>query len=168
MGVPLHHDRALFEALILEGVQAGLSWITVLRKRAHYRTVFDGFQAEKIARYSEAKKAALLADAGIIRNRLKVEATIGNARAYLNLREQGQSLNEFVWAVVEGQPRVNHFESQSQVPASTAQSEQLSKALKKAGFRFVGPTIVYAFMQAAGLVNDHLITCPRHQQVQQR
>ncbi|MDX1803692.1 MAG: DNA-3-methyladenine glycosylase I [Alcanivorax sp.] len=161
-GVPEYDDRALFECLNLEGAQAGLSWITVLRKREHYRQVFDGFEAQKIARYDEAKVAELLADPGIIRNRLKVAATIGNARAYLQLQEQGHSFSDFLWGFVDGRPRINHFERLDQVPAKTPEAEALSKALKTRGFKFVGPTIVYAFMQATGMVNDHLLSCPRH------
>ena len=161
-GVPEYDDRALFECLNLEGAQAGLSWITVLRKREHYRKVFDGFDAEKIARYDDSKVAALLQDAGIIRNRLKVAATIGNAQSYLALRDQGQTLSDFLWDFVDGQPQINHFHTLKEVPASTPVAEAMSKALKKRGFKFVGPTIVYAFMQATGMVNDHLTTCPRH------
>ncbi len=161
-GVPDHDDRSLFECLNLEGAQAGLSWITVLRKRDHYRQVFDGFDAEKIARYDDAKVAALLADPGIIRNRLKVAATIGNAQAYLTLREQGRTLSDYLWAFVDGKPQINHFRTLQDVPVTTPVAEAMSKNLKKRGFRFVGPTIVYAFMQATGMVNDHLIGCPRH------
>lgn len=161
-GVPEYNDQALFECLNLEGAQAGLSWITVLRKREHYRKVFDGFDAEKIARYDDRKVAALLQDAGIIRNRLKVAATIGNARSYLALRDEGLTLSDFLWDFVDGQPQINHFRTLKEVPASTPVAEAMSKALKKRGFKFVGPTIVYAFMQATGMVNDHLTTCPRH------
>ena len=161
-GVPDHDDRSLFECLNLEGAQAGLSWITVLRKREHYRQVFDGFDAEKVARYDEAKVAALLADPGIIRNRLKVAATIGNAQAYLTLRDEGLTLSDFLWDFVDGSPQINHFRSLKEVPATTPVAEAMSKALKKRGFKFVGPTIVYAFMQATGMVNDHLTSCPRH------
>jgi len=161
-GVPDHDDRSLFECLNLEGAQAGLSWITVLRKREHYRQVFDGFDAEKVARYDEAKVAALLADPGIIRNRLKVAATIGNAQAYLALRDEGLTLSDFLWDFVDGSPQINHFRSLNEVPATTPVAEAMSKALKKRGFKFVGPTIVYAFMQATGMVNDHLTSCPRY------
>ncbi|EKF73662.1 DNA-3-methyladenine glycosidase I [Alcanivorax hongdengensis A-11-3] len=161
-GVPLHDDRALFELLNLEGAQAGLSWITILRKRERYRQVFDGFDPHKVATYDAIKKAELLQDAGIVRNRLKIEATIGNARAYLALREAGTSLDAFLWDFVDGQAQINHFASLAEVPAVTPTAERLSKALKKQGFRFVGPTIVYAFMQASGMVNDHLVSCPRH------
>ena len=165
-GVPLRDDRALFELLILEGAQAGLSWSTVLKKREHYRRVFDGFDPERIARYDAAKVAALLADPGIIRNRAKVAATIGNAQAWLAMRAAGQSFSDFLWQFVGGQPIVNHWQSMAEVPAKSAQSNTMSKALAKAGFKFVGSTICYAFMQASGMVNDHLLTCPRHAEVQ--
>ena len=161
-GVPDHDDRSLFECLNLEGAQAGLSWITVLRKREHYRQVFDGFDAEKVVRYDEAKVAALLADPGIIRNRLKVAATIGNAQAYLTLRDEGLTLSDLLWDFVDGSPQINHFRSLKEVPVTTPVAEAMSKALKKRGFKFVGPTIVYAFMQATGMVNDHLTSCPRY------
>jgi DNA-3-methyladenine glycosylase I len=161
-GVPEYDDRALFECLNLEGAQAGLSWITVLRKREHYRKVFDGFDAEKIVRYDDRKVVALLQDAGIIRNRLKVAATIGNARSYLALRDEGLTLSDFLWDFVDGSPQINHFHTLKEVPAVTPVAEAMSKVLKKRGFKFVGPTIVYAFMQATGMVNDHLTTCPRH------
>ncbi|MEP1895951.1 MAG: DNA-3-methyladenine glycosylase I [Alloalcanivorax venustensis] len=164
-GVPEHDDRRLFEFLILEGAQAGLSWITVLRKRENYRTALDGFDPEKIARYDDAKIASLLQDSGLIRNRLKMGSAVGNARAYLDLRDAGTSLDSFVWDFVDGEPRINRFRSLSEVPAVTPEAEALSKALKKQGFRFVGPTIMYAFMQAAGLVNDHLVSCPRHREL---
>jgi len=165
-GVPLRDDRALFELLILEGAQAGLSWSTVLKKREHYRRVFDGFDPERIARYDEVKVAALLADPGIIRNRAKVAATIGNAQAWLAMRAAGQSFSDFLWQFVGGRPIVNHWQSMAEVPAKTAQSDAMSKALAKAGFKFVGSTICYAFMQASGMVNDHLLVCPRHAEVQ--
>lgn len=164
-GVPDYDDRSLFECLNLEGAQAGLSWITVLRKRDRYREVFDRFDAEKIVRYDEGKVAELLADPGIIRNRLKVRATIGNARAYLDLKEEGRTFSDFLWDFVDGSPQINHFASLKQVPAATPQAEAMSKALKKRGFKFVGPTIVYAFMQATGMVNDHLTSCPRHREL---
>jgi DNA-3-methyladenine glycosylase I len=163
-GVPLHDDPALFELLVLEGAQAGLSWITVLRKRDHYRRVFDGFDAQKIARYQPAKIARLLADPGIIRNRAKVEGTVRSARAFLSLRERG-TFDDFLWKFVEGQPIVNRHGSLKDIPVETKQSVALSKALRQAGFTFVGPTIVYAFMQASGMVNDHLVSCFRHQDV---
>ncbi len=165
-GVPLRDNRALFELLILEGAQAGLSWATVLKKRAHYRQVFDGFDTARIARYDDEKVATLLADPGIIRNRAKVAATIQNARAYLALTAGGQSFSDFLWSIVGGAPVQNAWSSLAEVPARTAQSDALSKALSRAGFKFVGSTICYAFMQAAGMVNDHLVACPRHQAVQ--
>jgi len=161
-GVPLRDDRALFELLNLEGAQAGLSWSTVLKKREHYRQVFDGFQPEIIARYDETKVAALLADPGIIRNRAKVAATIQNAKVFLSLKESGQSFSETLWQFVDGQPIQNSWQSMSEVPTSTPQAVAMSKALQKLGFKFVGPTICYAFMQASGMVNDHLVNCPRY------
>jgi len=164
-GVPLRDDRALFELLLLEGAQAGLSWATVLKKREHYRSVFDGFDPERIARYDEAKAAELLADPGIIRNRAKVAAAVRNAQAYLAIEAGGQSFGDFLWRCVDGVPIQNTWRSPAEVPARTAQSDALSKALKQAGFKFVGSTICYAFMQAAGMVNDHLVSCPRHAQV---
>lgn len=164
-GVPLHDDRALFELLILEGAQAGLSWATVLKKREHYRRVFDGFEPERVARYDARKVADLLADPGIIRNRAKVAAAIGNAQACLALQAGGQSFNDFLWSFVGGQPVQNHWQSLAEVPAKTAQSDAMSKALVRAGFKFVGSTICYAFMQASGMVNDHLVSCPRHAEV---
>jgi DNA-3-methyladenine glycosylase I len=164
-GVPSHDDRHLFEMLILEGAQAGLSWITVLRKRAHYRAVFDGFDPERIARYDDAKVAALLADAGIVRNRAKVAATIGNARAYLKLREEGRTLDALVWAFVDGRPVQNHWKSIKEAPASTPVSDAMSRELIKRGFKFVGTTICYAYMQAIGMVNDHTTDCFRHREV---
>ena len=166
-GVPCFDERTLFEFLILEGAQAGLSWITVLKKREHYRAVMDGFDAQRIARYDDTKIAALLQDPGIIRNRLKVNAAVTNAQATLTMLEQGQGLVPYFWDAVGGQPIVNHYTSLQQVPASTDISERISKDLKRRGFRFVGPTIIYAFMQAVGLVNDHLVSCFRHQAVQQ-
>ena len=161
-GVPLHDDRALFELLILEGAQAGLSWSTILAKRENYRRAFDGFDAEKIARYDAKKVAALLADPGIVRNRLKIAATIGNARAYLPLHAAPGGFDRFIWSVVGGQPVVHRRRDRHAVPVRTPASDALSAALRAQGFKFVGTTICYAFMQAAGLVNDHLVTCPRH------
>ena len=160
-GVPNGDSRALFEKLILEGFQSGLSWITILRKREHFRRVFDGFDAEKIAAYGPEKVAALLGDPGIVRNRLKVEAAIDNARAYLKLTEK-QRLSRFLWDFVDGKPVQNHIASPSQIQAQTALSLTISKALKREGFRFVGPTTVYAMMQAVGMVNDHLAACHRY------
>ena len=164
-GVPVHDERELFEGLCLEGAQAGLSWITILRKREHYRRVFDDFDAERIARYSEAKIQALLADPGIVRNRLKVNGFVKNARAFLDLREQGLSLDQHLWGFVDGRPLQNARQSMTDVPATTTISDAMSKDLKKRGFTFVGSTICYAFMQAAGLVNDHLTSCFRHSQL---
>ena len=161
-GVPLRDDRALFELINLEGAQAGLSWSTVLKKRETYRAAFDQFDPEKIALYDERQVAELLANPGIVRNRLKVAATIGNAKAYLTLQATGQSFSAFVWQFVDGKPLQNQRRSMSEVPAQTAESDAMSQALKKAGFKFVGSTICYAFMQACGMVNDHLIECHRH------
>ena len=161
-GVPLHNERRLFEMLILEGAQAGLSWITVLRKRPHYRQVFDRFDPQKIACYDKRRISALLKDPGIIRNRLKVEGTVKNARAWLELKESEGSVRDFLWQFVDGQPVHNTWRHLRQVPAQTLQSEAMSKALKKRGFTFVGPTICYAFMQAVGMVNDHTTDCFRH------
>ena len=158
-GRPLRDDRALFELLTLEGCQAGLSWITVLRKREHYRKVYDGFDAHKIARYTPAKLARLLADPGIIRHRGKIEASVGNARAYLDLVEREGSFAKFVWSVVGGKPRRNRPRTLKDVPAKTVESDALSKALAKQGFKFVGSTICYAFMQASGMVDDHVAGC---------
>jgi len=161
-GVPCRDDRALFELLTLEGAQAGLSWITVLRKRENYRRLFDGFDAEKIARYTPKRIEKLLQDPGIIRNRLKVESTVSNARAFLELQGEPGGFSGFVWGFVDGRPIRNRPRTLAEVPASTPASDALSKALKKRGFRFVGTTICYAFMQAAGLVDDHTVDCFRH------
>ena len=161
-GVPLRDDRGLFEMLTLEGAQAGLSWITILRKRENYRRAFDGFDVEKIARYGARKKRALLNDAGIVRNRLKIESTVGNARAFLDLADEHGSFSSFVWAFVDGRPVVNRWRKLSDVPVSTQTSDALSKALKKRGFKFVGTTICYSFMQAVGMVNDHTTDCFRY------
>ena len=161
-GVPVHDDRLLFEFLCLEGAQAGLSWITILRKRDNYRRVFDNFDASKIARYQDKKIAALLQDPGIVRNRLKVNGFVKNARAFLELLEQGKTLNEYLWEFVDGRPLQNTWRSIDQVPATTEISDKMAKDLKKRGFTFVGSTICYAFMQAAGLVNDHTVDCFRH------
>ncbi|WP_323846291.1 DNA-3-methyladenine glycosylase I [Microbulbifer magnicolonia] len=161
-GRPVTDDTTLFEFLILEGAQAGLSWITVLNKRENYRRLFDDFDAEKIARYTPKKIDRLLQDPGIIRNRLKVEAAVKNARATLALRDAGTSLAEFLWQFTDGRVLLNRRRSLKQVPASTPESDAMSKALKKAGFSFVGSTIMYAHMQATGMVNDHLVTCPAH------
>ena len=160
-GVPLHDDRRLFEMLVLEGAQAGLSWYTILKKRDGYRRAFDGFDPERVARYDDKKVASLLQDPGIVRNRLKVQAAIGNARAWLNLRESGLAFSDFLWDFTGGKPVVNAWRRLEDIPASTPASVVMSKALKKLGFRFVGPTICYAFMQAVGMVNDHTTTCFR-------
>jgi DNA-3-methyladenine glycosylase I len=161
-GVPLHDDRGLFELLILEGAQAGLSWDTILKKRARYRAVFDGFDAEKIARYDKKKVRDLLKDPGIVRNRLKIAATISNAQAFLRVRQEFGSFDQYVWRFVSGTPKVNAWKAHNRVPAKTPESDAMSKDLQKRGFRFVGSTICYAFMQAAGMVNDHLVGCFRH------
>ena len=164
-GVPVHDDRKLFEMLILEGAQAGLSWITILRRRDSYRRAFDGFDPEKIAAYGPKKVSALLADEGIIRNRAKIEATIANAKGFLRLRDEPGGFSGFLWQFVGGAPRQNRFQERSDVPAETAESKAMSKELKKRGFTFVGPTICYAFMQAVGMVNDHQVGCFRHREV---
>jgi DNA-3-methyladenine glycosylase I len=160
-GVPCHDDRMLFEFLTLEGAQAGLSWITILRKRENYRRAFADFDVEAVARYGEADVARLLADPGIVRNRLKIGATIDNARATLAVRKEFGSLDAYLWTFVDGRPVVNQWRSLAQIPAETDTSRAMSRDLKKRGFRFVGPTIMYAFMQAVGMVDDHLISCYR-------
>lgn len=164
-GVPLHDDRRLFEMLILEGAQAGLSWITILRKRETYRQAFDNFEAAKIAGYDERKIEALLANPGIVRNRRKVEAAILNARACLAVQQEFGSFDAYIWQFVGGQPRQNTWRTLAEIPAQTPQSEAMSKDLLKRGFKFVGPTICYAFMQATGLVNDHLVDCFRYKEM---
>src|SRR5262245_2542582 len=164
-GVPLHDDRRLFELLCLEGAQAGLAWITILRKRAGYRRAFDRFDPRKIAAYRASKVRSLLADPGIVRNRLKVQGTIRNARAFLALRAELGTFDHFVWQFVGGEPRRNAFRSLTEIPARTAESAALSRALQQRGFTFVGSTICYAFMQAAGLVNDHVLDCFRYPEV---
>lgn len=161
-GVPVHDDHRLFEYLTLEGAQAGLSWITILRKRAHYRKVFEGFDPARVARFTPRRVEKLLADPGIVRNRLKVESTVSNARAFLELQSAHGSFDQWLWAYVDHRPIVNHFVRFSDIPATTPLAERLSRDMKKAGFRFVGPTILYAFMQATGMVNDHLVSCPAH------
>jgi DNA-3-methyladenine glycosylase I len=164
-GVPLHDGRALFELLILEGAQAGLSWSTILNKRERYRAAFDGFDARKIARYGDREVAALLADAGIVRNRLKVSAAIGNARAFVEVEKEFGGFDAYIWRFTGGRPLRNSWSDVRQVPARTAESEAMSKDLRRRGFRFVGSTICYAFMQATGMVNDHLVSCFRYKQV---
>ncbi|MDX1565047.1 MAG: DNA-3-methyladenine glycosylase I [Phycisphaeraceae bacterium] len=164
-GVPVHTDRKLFEFLILEGAQAGLSWSTILKKRAHYRKVFDRFDPVKIARYTPARLRRLLKDPGIVRNRLKVEATVANARAYLAMDGGRGAFTAYLWSFVGGRTRQNRFATLKQIPAQTPESVAMSKDLRKRGFRFVGPTICYAFMQATGMVNDHETGCFRHKQL---
>ena len=161
-GVPEYDDRALYEKLILDGFQAGLSWITILRKRDNFRRAFDGFAPEKIARYTPKKVERLMQDAGIVRNRMKIEGTVRSARAYLDIMEKGPGFSRLLWDFMGGKPKVNRFRSTSQVPAETELSRKISKELAGRGFKFVGPTIVYAFMQATGMVNDHVVTCHRH------
>jgi DNA-3-methyladenine glycosylase I len=163
-GVPVHDDRVLFEFLLLEGAQAGLSWITILRKREHYRRAFDNFDPKQIARYTAAKQKTLLADAGIVRNRLKVQSAILNAQRALAMQQEFGSLDAYLWRFVGGKPIVNTWRSMKQVPATTAASDAMSKALQQRGFNFVGSTICYAFMQATGMVNDHITACWRHGQ----
>ena len=158
-GRPVHDDRELFEMLNLEGAQAGLSWITILRKRENYLAAFDNFDAEKIVQYDEAKIAELLQNPGIVRNKLKINAVVKNARAFLKIQEEFGSFDSWIWQFVNGKTVVNSWESSAQVPAETAESQAMSKALKKRGFSFVGPTICYAYMQSCGMVNDHLTTC---------
>ncbi len=164
-GVPNHDDRKLFEFLILEGAQAGLSWDTILRKRENYRAAFDEFDYKKIALYDEKKKAELLQNEGIIRNRLKIKSAIQNANAFLNVQKEFGSFDKYIWNFVGGKPIVNNWKNMSEVPASTTISDAISKDLKKRGFNFVGSTIMYAFMQACGLVNDHLTNCSRYKEV---
>ena len=164
-GVPQHDDRVLFEFLILEGAQAGLSWITILKKRENYRRAFDGFDAGRIARYGARDVARLLADPGIVRNRLKIEAAIANARAFLALQESAGSFAAWQWNFVDGRPVRNRWHSLQDVPVTTPVSDAMSKELKRLGFKFVGSTIMYSHMQAVGLVNDHLVSCPRHAEI---
>ncbi len=164
-GVPVHEDRLLFEFLILEGAQAGLSWETVLKKRDNYRSAFEGFDPVKVAAYNTPKVEALLSDPGIIRNRLKILATIQNAQAFLKIQDTLGSFDHYLWQFVSGKPIVNQWESHQEVPASTALSDALSKDLKQKGFKFVGSTICYSFMQAVGMINDHTIDCFRHHEL---
>jgi DNA-3-methyladenine glycosylase I len=164
-GVPLHDDRGLFEFLILEGAQAGLSWETILRKRDSYREAFDGFDPERVARYTPTRVAKLLANPGIVRNRLKVESAVSNARLFLEVQRELGSFDAYVWRFVDGKPRVNAVRAMRDIPASTPQSDAMSKNLRKRGFRFVGTTICYAFMQATGMVNDHAMDCFRYREV---
>ena len=161
-GVPEYNDRALFEKLILDGFQAGLSWITILRKRENFRKAFDGFAPERIARYRPAKIEKLMQDAGIVRNRSKIEGAVSSARAWLEIMEKGAGFSPLLWDYLDGKPKVNHFKTTRDVPTETPISQAMSKELVKRGFKFVGPTIVYAFMEATGMVNDHLVACHRH------
>ena len=165
-GVPERDDRALYEKLVLDGFQAGLSWITILRKRDNFRRAFDDFKPEKIARYDARKKARLMADAGIVRNRLKIEGAVLSARGYLDIMEKGPGFSALLWDFLDGRPKINRFRDTKQVPAETPLSQKMSKELAGRGFKFVGPTIVYAFMQAVGMVNDHLVKCHRHEACQ--
>jgi DNA-3-methyladenine glycosylase I len=162
-GVPEYDDRALFEKLVLDGFQAGLSWITILRKRENFRRAFDGFAPEKIARYRSAKVERLMQDAGIVRNRQKIDGAVLSARAWLDIMNKGPGFSEYLWDFVDGRPKVTHFKTRGQVPAETKISQAMSKDLAQRGFKFCGPTIVYAFMQAVGMVNDHLVSCHRHE-----
>jgi DNA-3-methyladenine glycosylase I len=164
-GVPAHDDHRLFEMLCLEGAQAGLSWITILRKRPDYRLAFDNFNAQQVAHYGEAKVAALLQNAGIVRNRLKVHAFIRNAQAFLQTQAAFGSFDAYIWRFVDGKPIINQWQAHKEIPAQTPVAEAMSKDLKKRGFTFVGPTICYAFMQACGMVNDHTVDCFRYAQV---
>jgi DNA-3-methyladenine glycosylase I len=164
-GVPIHNDRVLFEFLVLEGMQAGLSWETVLKKRASYRDAFDGFDPAAIAAYTQSKVRELLANKNIIRNRLKIEAAIGNAKLFLAVQKEFGSFDKYVWRFVGSHPKQNKWKTQGDIPAQTVESEELSKDLRRHGFKFVGPTICYAFMQAVGMVNDHLVDCFRHKHV---
>jgi DNA-3-methyladenine glycosylase I len=164
-GVPLHDDRLLFEFLILEGAQAGLSWITILNKRENYREAFDQFDPAIVAKYGKRKVESLLKNAGIVRNRLKIASTIDNARAFLAVQEEFGTFDAYIWQYVDGSPRQNRWKSMGDVPAKTSESDAMSKDLKRRGFRFIGSTICYAFMQATGMVNDHLTDCFRHAEI---
>ena len=167
-GVPERDDRALYEKLVLDGFQAGLSWITILRKRENFRRAFDGFQPDKIARYSPKKIERLMQDASIVRNRMKIDGAVASARAWLDVMEKGPGFSALLWDFVGGKPKVNRFRSVKQMPAETPESRAMSKELSARGFKFVGPTIVYAFMQATGMVNDHLVDCYRHEHLSVR
>ena len=164
-GVPEHDDRRLFEMLVLEGAQAGLSWLTILRKRENYRRAFDNFDPSTVATYDAARIAELLADSGIVRNRLKIQSTVNNARRFIEVRDEYGSFDAYVWRFVGGVPKRNARRSLGEVPAKTVESDAMSKELKQRGFKFVGSTICYAFMQATGMVNDHLVSCPRHSEL---
>lgn len=165
-GVPVYDDQKLFEFLTLEGFQAGLSWITILRKRNNFSAAFDGFDYNKVARYSKQKKIELLNDKGIIRNRLKIDAAVSNAQAYIGIQKRYGSFSQFIWGFTAGKPLVNTFKSLDEVPPFTPLAEKISKVLKKEGFKFVGPTIIYSHMQATGMVNDHLVDCFRHREIE--
>ncbi|MBX9824436.1 MAG: DNA-3-methyladenine glycosylase I [Xanthobacteraceae bacterium] len=165
-GVPEYDDRALYEKLVLDGFQAGLSWITILRKRDNFRKAFDGFEPQKVARFDARRKAMLMQDAGIVRNKLKIEGAVLSARAYLDVMEKGPGFSALLWDYLDGKPKLNKFRDTKQVPAETELSKKISKDLAARGFKFVGPTIVYAFMQAVGMVNDHLVKCHCHETVQ--
>lgn len=164
-GVPEHDDRVLFEFLILDCAQAGLSWLTILRKRENYRRAFDGFDAEKIADYGDAKMGQLLSDKGIVRNRLKIAATVENARAFLSVQKEFGGFDRYIWSFVGGKPKKNAWKNDQEIPSKTAESEAMSKDMRRRGFRFVGPAICYAFMQSAGMVNDHVVDCFRYDEV---
>ncbi len=164
-GVPVYDDKKIFEFLILEGMQAGLSWKTILHKRENFRKAFDDFDPEKVVRYDAAKKKKLLADAGIIRNRLKIDAAISNAKVFLQLQDQHKGFHKFIWQFTGGKPIVNRWKILKQLPATSRESDEMSHALKEKGFKFVGSTVCYAHMQAAGMVNDHLVTCYRHSEI---
>lgn len=165
-GVPVYDDQKLFEFLTLEGFQAGLSWITILRKRKNFSAAFDGFDYYKVARYSKQKKIELLNDKGIIRNRLKIDAAVSNAQAYIGIQKRYGSFSQFIWGFTAGKPLVNTFKSLDEIPPFTPLAEKISKVLKNEGFKFVGPTIIYSHMQATGMVNDHLVDCFRHREVE--
>jgi DNA-3-methyladenine glycosylase I len=167
-GVPVHDDRTMFEFLVLEGNQAGLSWGTILRKRENFRRAFDGFDPGKVARYDGKKVRSLLGDAGIIRNRLKIQAAVANAKAFLEVQREFGSFDAYIWRFVGRRPRVNRWKSLAEIPATTAESEAMSRELLSRGFRFVGPTICYAHMQATGMVNDHVVSCFRHRELSGR
>lgn len=167
-GVPVHDDRVLFEMLILESAQSGLSWVTILQKRDGYLKAFDNFDAKKIAKYSPSKIEKLLADPSIVRNKLKINATVENAKHFLDIQNEYGSFDKYIWSFVEGAPVNNQWKSQSDVPSTSPESENMSKSLKKKGFKFIGPTTCYAYMQAAGMVNDHIISCFRCKEVKQR
>ena len=164
-GVPVHDDKILFEFLILESAQAGLSWLTILKRRENYRKAFSGFDPEAVAQYTDADRDRLLADPGIIRNRLKIDSAIQNAAAFLDIARRHGSFSRYIWTFVDNRPMVNHWQRQEEMPAQTEVSVKMSRALKKEGFSFVGPVICYSFMQAVGLVNDHLVSCLRHREL---